>query len=630
LTLGSGMLVMIRAERLFLSKAYFLATVAAFCYCLVQFGLIQFAGTDPLMLIWVRMFVVPGLWLVPALLNLLLSVTPARTGLQRLMLWISCACSSVSLLYWVPSTAFTVYSYGWGKALSIYSLPYLVFLFNSAVLLPVSILIVIIQQRQTEPDPLLQRQRVIITASCVLAGMGVLGTMVSGLGVALYPASILLIAFALMLGAAALLSFRSLESELIAHKLLLTVMFIVPLLGFHVLTSWLLISWLGFLWASALPALLVFLVVLLTPYRTWMEKQVGQFVYRGKYNYQEILTELSQSLVAVVDLDHLADMMVTIVVQTLGVENAALILEEEHEHVYRIRASSGIDAAHRESLSLTPRELLIQRLAQDKALLVVGELRQQESPEQVQRLMAPLAGIKAEVIVPLVFKDRLIGALTLGSKRPAGIFNQGDIEVLRRFAAEAGVAIEHARLYTEAIVDRTTGVFNYHYFIVRLREEVARSRRYGRPISLLLVDVDDFKEFEHDYSLHLGNVLLRDLARRFKGLLRATDILARYTASTFAVIVPETKAPDTAAPAEVIRKHIQDSLTIAERLRRNVEKLDVSKEEHAAGVSASVGVAYFDAVDEKFTAEEFIQGAEQALHQCRQEGGNRVRLREKR
>jgi len=244
--------------------------------------------------------------------------------------------------------------------------------------------------------------------------------------------------------------------------------------------------------------------------------------------------------------------------------------------------------------------------------------------------MAPLAGIKAEVIVPLVFKDRLIGALTLGSKRPAGIFNQGDIEVLRRFAAEAGVAIEHARLYTEAIVDRTTGVFNYHYFIVRLREEVARSRRYGRPISLLLVDVDDFKEFEHDYSLHLGNVLLRDLARRFKGLLRATDILARYTASTFAVIVPETKAPDTAAPAEVIRKHIQDSLTIAERLRRNVEKLDVSKEEHAAGVSASVGVAYFDAVDEKFTAEEFIQAAEQALHQCRQEGGNRVRLREKR
>ncbi len=388
-------------------------------------------------------------------------------------------------------------------------------------------------------------------------------------------------------------------------------------------------AWLGFGWATVIPALVVFLVVLFSPYRMWMEKQVAQFVYRGKYNYQGILTELSQSLVAVVDLDQLTDMMVNIVVQTLGVEHAVLLLEDEHEHVYRVRAASGMDAAQREALQVNPQEPLVVRLARGSEILVIAELRQQEPALAVQKLLAPLAGFPAEVIVPFLYKDRLTGALMLSAKQPAGIFNQGDIEVLRSFAAEASVAIEHARLYSEAIVDRTTGVFNHHYFIVRVREEVARSRRYGRPISLLLVDVDDFKGFEQSYSMHLGNVLLRDLGRRFKGLLRATDILARYTASTFAVIVPETKAPEGAAPAEIIRKHIQDSLAVAERLRQAVEKIDVAKDDHAAGISVTVGVTYFDGVSEKFSAEEFIQLAEQALHQARHEGGNRVRLREK-
>lgn len=161
-----------------------------------------------------------------------------------------------------------------------------------------------------------------------------------------------------------------------------------------------------------------------------------------------------------------------------------------------------------------------------------------------------------------------------------------------------------------AILDELTRTYNYRYFQDRIVQEIKAVHRYGRGLSLLMVDIDDFKKF-NDRNGHLaGNVALKKIAQVFKKCVRAMDIVCRYGGEEFAIVLPET-----------LRK---GALAAAEKIRLKVEKAPIPGREtqQRKTVTVSVGVATIPT--DASNTEELIERADAALYRAKANGKNRV------
>lgn len=165
----------------------------------------------------------------------------------------------------------------------------------------------------------------------------------------------------------------------------------------------------------------------------------------------------------------------------------------------------------------------------------------------------------------------------------------------------------HERLHDMAYTDALTGLHNYRAFRSHVRDEVKRSTRYGHPLSLLLVDVDRFKQVNDRCGHEEGDRALARIATILASSVRDTDITARYGGDEFAILCPESGAAE--------------AMAIAERIRAAVEACRVS-EPDAAVTSVSIGVACCpsDAIDEAA----LVRTADLALYDAKRAGRNRA------
>ncbi len=174
------------------------------------------------------------------------------------------------------------------------------------------------------------------------------------------------------------------------------------------------------------------------------------------------------------------------------------------------------------------------------------------------------------------------------------------------------LAEANERLSRLAVTDGLTGLFNHRHFHERLALEVERSQRSGRPLSLLMIDVDHFKSFNDSYGHPAGDEVLRRLAIMLTAERRANDVVARYGGEEFSVILVESgKAA---------------ALLLAERLRlaaRNLSpQADPASVAHETQISISVGVATFP--DDARDAAALVRAADTALYAAKHAGRNRV------
>jgi diguanylate cyclase (GGDEF)-like protein len=204
-------------------------------------------------------------------------------------------------------------------------------------------------------------------------------------------------------------------------------------------------------------------------------------------------------------------------------------------------------------------------------------------------------------------------------------FQQDDLETVELFASIAAVALENASLYRvaeqQAISDGLTGLYNHRHFYERLGMELARARRSGQPLTLLMIDLDDFKQLNDEHGHPAGDEVLRTVGRILsEETRRGVDLPARYGGEEFAVFLPDTAAiPDAAGPA-------RSAAAVAERLRSAVEqaRIDWGEEEVRLELrtTVSIGLAVFPAT--AATMGELVAQADAALYLAKRRGKNRV------
>lgn len=168
-------------------------------------------------------------------------------------------------------------------------------------------------------------------------------------------------------------------------------------------------------------------------------------------------------------------------------------------------------------------------------------------------------------------------------------------------------------LVKTAICDELTGLYNRKYLHHRLDAEISRSKRYGTPVSCLLLDIDYFKIVNDMYGYDWGDILLQKIARMLSALVRKEDVLTRYGDEEFIIILPETTE--------------QQAMIFAERFRKDVEKMEFipANEEERHKITISGGISSFPCSEEvEESSNTLIRYAEHALYNAKQTGKNKI------
>jgi len=218
------------------------------------------------------------------------------------------------------------------------------------------------------------------------------------------------------------------------------------------------------------------------------------------------------------------------------------------------------------------------------------------------------------VTVPLRAKDKVIGLIladNIFTKKPIG---KDDIRTLTMFANHAGLAIENSRLYEETVhqanTDMLTRLWNHGYFQYSLTEDLKKAYESRKPLSLIMFDIDNFKNYNDTLGHQMGDQLLRDVARILKATCDGKGTVSRYGGEEFAVVLPGISKDPAYQIGEVLRQAI-------EGFQFKGQEVQPTK-----NLTISAGIATYpeDALDK----EKLIYLADMALYEAKRTGKNRV------
>ena len=220
-------------------------------------------------------------------------------------------------------------------------------------------------------------------------------------------------------------------------------------------------------------------------------------------------------------------------------------------------------------------------------------------------------GLSALKIFPLKSGESVVGTLVCGSRDPEGLPEPAQKE-LAMLALQAAEALVRTRLYEQAehlaTTDGLTGLLNRRTFNAQLLGRLREAQRYGRPLSLLLLDIDHFKKVNDSHGHPAGDAVLRSVAAMLAHQARETDIVARYGGEEMALILPETDGWGAHA--------------IAERIRKAVGAAPHATDQGALRITLSAGLATWPGSGDG--AEQLVDAADKALYRAKQGGRNRV------
>jgi diguanylate cyclase (GGDEF)-like protein len=326
---------------------------------------------------------------------------------------------------------------------------------------------------------------------------------------------------------------------------------------------------------------------------------------------QQLLYNIGIMLTSSEKEDELLNTIVDHAMQLTGTPAGSIALYDEVEGCMEMVASSGFSSDFSgKSRWKVARSGLTEHILNKNASVVIDDL---SDYKEIDRPDIANEGIKALIATPLVAERKTIGILYVDDFSPRE-FTKKDESILALLATQAATAIEKMQLLEKtkklAITDELTSLYNHRHFVHLFKEEIKRSRRYDRPLSVMLIDIDHFKNYNDTHGHIKGNEVLKKFSAVMADSVRDIDLVARYGGEEFGIILPET-GKDYA-------------LECAERIREAVEKFKFNGEEKQplGLLTASIGIATFP--DDAKREDTLLDRADVALYQAKKEGRNRV------
>jgi diguanylate cyclase (GGDEF)-like protein len=334
---------------------------------------------------------------------------------------------------------------------------------------------------------------------------------------------------------------------------------------------------------------------------------------RSRDRLRGSLDRLGQTLSSSLDLNATLAVVVETAMEILGADRGLLMLHTPERDALYLKVGRGL---HEPPPRLEVGEGLLGHVA--------GVALPVRLPADAEELPEPVPGEPVgahELIVPLHGRGMVLGVVALLRDDPEREFSAADLRTLQSFATQASVAIENVLLHREArrlsVTDSLTGLWNFRYFEIQADREMESAARSGRPLSLMIVDIDHFKSVNDDHGHQVGDAVLTEIAARIRSATRTPDVVARYGGEEFVVLLPGTDFEGALATGERVRRSV--SVTPVPVAVGSKTDSDVPD---SLPITCSVGVATFPSHGD--TVADLLRSADAAMYAAKQRGRNRV------
>lgn len=395
------------------------------------------------------------------------------------------------------------------------------------------------------------------------------------------------------------------HAKLLFFRTLFTLCALALFVGVHSGVLALLEPRIGTMGATVTSFGFIALVLFGTPLIKGVWKGMDALVLRYRDDFRTLLSDATHEVITILECEDLQHYIVKLFKDTMAMEKGFLFLPEE-DGTYRVYHSWGVDEKVAAGLRLSPRAA--PWLEHAGRAVFLSRLKGKARAEEIRAFLAVMEGIHVDLLLPFLRRHEFMGFMALGRTAKGGFPVTGDVRPLEGFAEVAAVAMQNARLFSEATRDRLTRLAHWRYFLTRVKEAMEGAKRYRYPLSILMVNIDNFREINSRQGHLVGDMILKEVAGELRSCFRETDIVARYGGDEFAVLLPETTG--------------EDGLRVGERLWKRIEHL----RPEATDVTVSVGVGFFTGEEPQPSEEELITRAKSALRGAKERGKNRVLL----
>jgi len=322
-----------------------------------------------------------------------------------------------------------------------------------------------------------------------------------------------------------------------------------------------------------------------------------------------LLYSIGKAMNYISDLKNLLQFILSQAVEVTSAEKGSLMLYDLETDQLNIRVLAGMeDSAFQVKVnnneipcrSFKPGEGIAGRVYMTAKPIVVNNIKEDDVFIDSEK-----SYVRSIACIPMIVYNDVIGVINLTNKRHGKEFTDEDVEMLKAVADQAAVAINKAQLWDMAVTDSLTGLYVRRYFMVKLQEELHRAERYNNILSVVMADLDQFKNINDTYGHDVGDRVLEAIGKFLQQNIRDVDMIARYGGEEFVLMIPE--ATKDAAQ------------NLSERLRKNLSEM---KFKDLPPITISLGIATYpyDGTD----AEDLIKKADAAMYAAKRAGRNQV------
>jgi diguanylate cyclase (GGDEF)-like protein len=320
-----------------------------------------------------------------------------------------------------------------------------------------------------------------------------------------------------------------------------------------------------------------------------------------------LLYGIGKAMNYISDLKKLLQYILNQAIDIASAEKGSLMLYDTETELLNIRVLAGLeDTTYQDKVnnneiecrSFRPGEGIAGRVYLDSQPMIVNNIRKDDL-----FIESETSFVRSIACIPMVVYDEVIGVINVTNKKKGQEFTNQDIKMLKAIADQAAVAVNKAQLWDMAVTDSLTGLYVRRYFMVKLQEEIHRAERYKKVISVIMVDLDRFKNINDTYGHDAGDRALESISNFLKKNIRDVDAIARYGGEEFVMLVPDADK--------------EAAFGLAERLREELAGIKVG---NMPPITVSLGIATFPT--DGTEVEDLIRKADAAMYEAKRAGRN--------